>query len=120
MLCKNCGTPNQEGAVKCIQCGQVLDFSQPNVSQPGFQPRISNWLIQAIFTTACCCLPFGIAGIVYAAQVNGKIQAGDYSGAQQSADKAKFWTILGIAIGLLFGLIYGVIGAISGFSSLKM
>src|SRR5438093_12052328 len=31
---------------------------------------VPNYLIQAILVTLCCCLPFGIPAIVYAAQVN--------------------------------------------------
>ena len=40
--------------------------------------NIPNYLVQAILTTLFCCLPFGIVAIVYAAQVNTKIEAGDY------------------------------------------
>lgn len=118
MLCKNCGTPNVEGAVKCLQCGQVLDLIQSgNFQMPTMQERINNWLIPAIFTTVCCCLPFGIVAIIFAAQVNSKLQAGDYNGAKTSADKAKFWTILGIALGLVFVVIYSLFGMIAGFSN---
>lgn len=120
MLCKKCGTPNIETAVKCVQCGQILDHfhNQQTVNiQP---PKINNWLIPAIFTTACCCLPFGIPAIIFAAQVNSKIQSGDYAGAQISADRAKFWTILGIALGLVFFVIYSVVGLMTGFSNLRM
>ena len=32
--------------------------------------KIDNWLWQSIVVTICCCLPLGIVGIVFAAQVN--------------------------------------------------
>ena len=37
---------------------------------------VPNYLVFAILATVFCCLPTGIPAIVYAAQVNGKLQAG--------------------------------------------
>ncbi len=51
-------------------------------------PQIPNHLVWAILATLFCCLPGGIVSIVYAAQVNGKIAAGDIAGARDSSDKA--------------------------------
>jgi hypothetical protein len=59
--------------------------------------------------TVLCCLPAGIVAIVYAAQVNGKHQAGDVGGAQASADKARMWTFISVGVGLVFVVIYLVI-----------
>ena len=42
----------------------------------------------AILSTLFCCLPLGIASIVFAAQVNSKYAAGDIAGAQDSSEKA--------------------------------
>ena len=36
-----------------------------------------NYLVWAILSTVLCCLPLGVASIVYAAQVNSKWYAGD-------------------------------------------
>ncbi|MES2882212.1 MAG: CD225/dispanin family protein, partial [Bacteroidota bacterium] len=41
---------------------------------PPQQPK--NWLVESILVTIFCCLPFGIVGIVNAAQVNSKFAAG--------------------------------------------
>ncbi len=74
----------------------------------GEQPtteKVPNYLVQAILVTICCCLPFGIVGIVFAAQVNGKLSAGDTAGAIESSQKAKFWTMLGFWIGLGINLV---------------
>jgi hypothetical protein len=81
---------------------------------------VPNYLAQAILTTICCCLPFGIVGIVYAAQVNTKVAAGDYAGALDSSRKAKLWCWIGFGIGLAFGLLgvlinLAAIGAEGGF-----
>ena len=53
--------------------------------------QVSNYLVQAILVTIFCCLPFGIVAIVFAAQVNGKLAAGDYAGAVQTSNQAKMW-----------------------------
>ena len=42
---------------------------------------VPNHLVWAILSTLFCCLPLGIVSIVFAAQVNGKLAAGDVAGA---------------------------------------
>ena len=59
-----------------------------NSFQPQVQePRPKNWLVESILATIFCCLPFGIAGIVFATQVNSKYDSGDYAGALQASKK---------------------------------
>jgi hypothetical protein len=50
------------------------------------QPK--NYLIESILVTIFCCMPFGIVGIVFAAQVNAKFDAGDYEGALKASKEA--------------------------------
>jgi len=64
-----------------------------------------NHLVWAILATIFCCVPFGIVAIVYAAQVDGKVQAGDYEGARESSENAKTWCIVSTIAGLLWGLV---------------
>ena len=113
MFCTKCGKENEAGATHCVACGEVLTPAAPQAAAaaPGAaQPaQISNYLVQAILVTIFCCLPFGIVAIVFAAQVNGKIQAGDIDGAMESSRKAKMWSWLGFGIGLGIGLIYLVV-----------
>jgi hypothetical protein len=70
----------------------------------GVQPTVPNYLWQSIVVTACCCLPFGIAAIVFAAQVNTKLAAGDVSGAMESSRKAKMWCWIAFGLGLVSNL----------------
>ncbi len=72
--------------------------------QPLVQPK--NWLVESILVTLFCCLPFGIAGIVFASQVNSKFTAGDYAGAAQASKDAGKWTKIGFWIGLGVLIIY--------------
>lgn len=64
----------------------------------GPQPQISNHLVLSIAVTALCCLPFGIAGIVYASQVNTKLALGDIPGAMHSSKQARLFSLIGVAI----------------------
>lgn len=112
MFCANCGAANPDGASYCTSCGQTLKAgAAPPV--PGQPPQVHptsaqvpNYLAQSILVTIFCCLPFGIPAIVYAAQVNGKLQANDYAGAQEASRKAKTWSIAAFAVGGSIYLLY--------------
>lgn len=65
----------------------------------GEKPK--NYLIESILVTLCCCLPIGIAGIVYAAQVDSKWDSGNYAGAQEAAANAKKFVLIAFAIGIV-------------------
>jgi hypothetical protein len=67
---------------------------------------VPNYLIQEILTTVFCCLPFGIVSIVYAAQVNGKVVAGDRAGALESSRNARTWAWIAFGAGLVVGVGY--------------
>lgn len=80
-------------------------------------PKPKNNLVPAILVTLFCCLPFGIASIVFAAQVDGKYASGDYAGAEAAAAKSKKWMWWAFGIGLVGSLLYfglGAVGAMSG------
>jgi hypothetical protein len=74
----------------------------------GAVTKIDNHLVLAIIVTVLCCLPFGLVGVVYAAQVNGKANAGDIAGAQESARKARMWSYIGLGIGLVVYVGYAI------------
>ncbi len=59
-----------------------------------------NYLIPAILVTLFCCLPGGVAGIIFATQVNSKYAAGDVAGAMEASKKAKTWTMIGAGVGI--------------------
>jgi len=84
-------------------------------------PQVPNNLVWAILTTLFCCLPAGIVSIVYAAQVNGKLAAGDVAGARESADKAKKWAmwsaIAWVVLVVLYVLFFVVLGGMGAMSN---
>jgi predicted secreted protein len=80
-----------------------------------------NHLVWAILSTLFCCLPLGIASIVFAAQVNSKFAAGDVRGAQESSEKARkfaLWsTITGVVLAVLYILFFVMLGVASESTS---
>lgn len=63
------------------------------------QPK--NYLIESILITIFCCIPLGIVGIVYGAQVNSKFSSGDFEGALKASKQAKTWVTWGFISGLI-------------------
>ena len=70
------------------------------------RPIPKNWLIESILVTIFCCLPFGIAGIVYATKVESLYYTGDYLAAEQASKDAKKWTIVGLVAGPVLMILY--------------
>ena len=108
MFCSKCGAAVTDGAAVCSSCGTPV-----NAAVPASGAKIENHLTGAILTTLCCCLPFGIVSIVYAAKVNGLVAAGDLVGAQKAADQAKTWIAWGVGIGIVVQLISAIVQVIA-------
>ena len=96
MFCPQCGANNADTAAVCVQCGRNFLPAPPAapmivpgaptplpvtgvVLPPG--TTVPNYLVFAILTTVFCCLFTGIPAIIFAAQVNNKLQVGDIAGA---------------------------------------
>ncbi len=102
MYCGGCGAEREDRARFCKRCGRALDAPpDPRVDAPEPPQRVDNYLVPAILVTVFCCLPFGIVSIVYAAQVNGKLEAGDIEGARRTSERAKMWAWIAFGTGLV-------------------
>jgi hypothetical protein len=76
--------------------------------------------VWAILSTVLCCLPLGIASIVFAAQVDSKWSAGDYAGARESSQKAKMFAIISAglaAAGFVLFILLVVVGSVASQDS---
>lgn len=100
----------------------------PPPPSPGYPQRpiygempsqdVPNYLIPSILVTVLCC-QLGIVGIIFAAQVDGKLASGDYEGAVAASNQAKRWTIIsvGLAVAMWIGMIlfYAFLFLVGGF-----
>lgn len=79
------------------------DWTPPPAS--GTSTAVPNYLVLAIVSLFCC-LPLGVVAIIFAAQVNGKVAAGDTAGALDASKKAKMFSYISIGLGLAGILCY--------------
>lgn len=91
-------------------------YYQPNYAQGQRPPKPDNYLVWAILSTLFCCLPLGIVSIVFSSKVDGQYNAGDYMGAQDSANKAKNFAMWGAIIGVVGLIIYISLVVFAGFA----
>ena len=107
--------------------GEAQPYSQPDtqsyyqtppVYQTSYEPKKEiNWvpyLVLAIISLVCCCPPFAIVAIVYAAKINNAMSAGDYAEAERCARLARIWIIVAFVVGFFVQLIFGLL-MYSGF-----
>jgi len=66
----------------------------------GAPSNVPNYLVLSIIATICC-FPLGVIGLIFAAQVNGKVTAGDVAGAMDASKKAKLFSWIGLGLGIL-------------------
>lgn len=77
---------------------------------------VPNYLIWAILSTLFCCLPAGVVAIAYAVQVDGKLAAGDYTGAVAASDNAKMWNWISVCSVFVIILLYLLLIAFAGIA----
>jgi hypothetical protein len=106
MYCVHCGAERADNASACAQCGKSIPHFAPPEAVP-------NYLVQSILVTLCCCLPLGVVAVIYSAQVNTKLAAGDVAGARASAARARTWAIVALITGIVSS---GAMAALSYFS----
>ncbi|XP_016120301.1 synapse differentiation-inducing gene protein 1-like [Sinocyclocheilus grahami] len=59
------------------------------------------YLAWSIFNTFCCCLPLGIAAIIYSCRVDNANSLGDAGRAQESSRIAKNLNIASLVVGMI-------------------
>lgn len=90
----------------------MTDQFPPPANAAPAGPKPDNYLVWAILSTLFCCLPLGVASIVFAAQVDGKYNSGDYSGALESSEKAKkfaTWSAIAAVILVVLYILFAVV-----------
>jgi hypothetical protein len=100
--------------------GQQPNWQGPPVWQG--QPEPNNHLAMAIIVTLLCCWPLGIPAIVNATKVSRLWSQGRYDEAQQSANRARTWSIValcGAAVWVIGILIYIAIFGLAVFEGIQ-
>jgi hypothetical protein len=90
-----------------------MDTTNPTAARP------KNWLVESILVTVLCCLPFGIVGIVNAANVNSRFDVGDLAGAERASKEAGKWTKIGFFIGLAGVILYLIAVLLFGMAAIS-
>ena len=121
------GTPTQPQMQQQVQpqpmnINNFQQTQQPMNTQPPFQqpnnqqmpPQPDNYLVWAILVTVLCCLPLGVASIIYSVKVGSLYAQGDYNGAVDASQKAKKFAMIGGIGGLVFIIIYIIFMVIAG------
>lgn len=106
MKCPYCRAENPPESVKCKSCGEPL---KPKKLKTGESEYVPNYLAPAILVMIFCCLPFGIVALAYAAQVNGRLIAGQRERALNASRMAKMWCWVTVGVGILFWSSYFVL-----------
>ncbi|MFZ5661248.1 MAG: CD225/dispanin family protein [Pseudomonadota bacterium] len=84
-------------------------------------PNHLAWAIVSTILATCFCCPVGLLGIVaivYATQVNSKLNAGDIEGARRASEKAKIWCWVATAlaiVGVLWSAWWFTTGGMAAF-----
>ncbi|MCW5943964.1 MAG: CD225/dispanin family protein [Fimbriimonadaceae bacterium] len=93
-----------------LSFGAPSEFRTPPTGGPTYQTApsgtVDNHLVKSILVTLCCCLPLGIAAIVFSSQVNPLVQSGRYAEAQEKAAQADKWANWGIGLGIVTNLVW--------------
>lgn len=99
------------------QNNHLMDYyaNQGNPNTPA--PKPDNYLVWAILSTICCCLPFGIVAIVYASKVDSYYATNQVQLAYDASSKAKNWIIAAAATGVVIDIIYFLVYGLSALAA---
>jgi hypothetical protein len=136
--CPNCGAELRPAANFCSSCGAAqAEVAQAETFDPGTpapsdvvrpradyaaqtQKNIENHFIKSIIATVCCCVPFGIVGIIYATRVDAFLKAGNRAAAEDASKKASLWSNLAIGIGLVVNMLVTMLTVVYQLKSLNL
>ncbi|NLY39834.1 MAG: hypothetical protein GX044_11135 [Firmicutes bacterium] len=116
-FCRQCGRelPPAESAITAgdappAESAITASEAPPAVSATTYTTRPeavpNDYLAWAILATILCCIPFGVVAIVYAAQVNSLVAAGNYAAAWKASQNAKKWCLVSLFTGIAVYILY--------------
>jgi len=73
-----------------------------------------NYLVWAILSTICCCLPLGIVNIIKSTKLKELWAQGDAMGAEKASADTKKWLIWTAVAGVIVGILYAILAFVIG------
>lgn len=83
---------------------EVAPGRRPYKKPEGKMPP--TYLVWSVVMTLLCCMPAGIAAIVFSCQVSSKFYAGDMEGAERASRNAEIWIIVSFVLGVMLNTLY--------------
>ena len=80
--------------------GMQLPPMHPNGPMP------PTYMVWAIISTICCCLPAGVIAIYFSSMVSSRYYARNYEGARKASEMAEIWIIVSIVVGVIVNALY--------------
>lgn len=86
-------------------CRSSNPYASPSASDPyapsgwGDAADVPDYLIWNVLSTLFCCMPVGVAGIIFSIQTNSAKARGDFAGAARHSSTAKTLLIVGLVCG---------------------
>lgn len=74
----------------------------PSPQPAGGESMPRTYIVWAVISTLCCCLPTGIVALIYSSKVSPLWHRGDYDGARRASDKAGWWVIISFVAGFVW------------------
>ena len=74
-------------------------------------PTYLGWSIAALIL---CCMPLGIAAVIFSGQVKSAWRSGDIDKARRASERAQWCIILSMSLGMILQLFWGVFQAAAG------
>ena len=70
------------------------------------EPMPPTYMLWAILSTLCCCLPGGIIALFFRMSVSSRYYAGDIERARRNSRMTEIWIIASVVLGLIGGALY--------------
>jgi len=77
-------------------------------------PEVTNYMVWAILSTLCCCLPAGGVSIFYAYKCSQFLAMGSIEEAREASKLAKYWAIGSAVAGIVGSVVWFIIVMVMG------
>lgn len=113
----NNGGQAQYGGGRSQYGGQQGQYGGSQPDRATMAAQRTNYLVWAILATVLCCVPTGVASIVYANKSNSAFELGDYEQAEAANKNARLWLFISVGLGVVGGILsfaFGFMSALFG------